>query len=313
MTSRCPPSLALVLLVTGLPRAGAQQVEVVFQVNDALVKDRPLEGVRVRVSASRGEAPVLAEGTTDAQGRVALGVPRSVVFVDYAAPGYVPLDDSETRIEVAGQVITTSLVRDLEGAPGVAGPRRIAIVLNWGSNEAHVRDVDSHLLHEPTGQHVFYGARQVAVGQREMNLDVDDTDWGGPETITLVDPTPGSYQHWVHAYAGAGRLDASEVVVRVIDGGSVVLEVRPPKGCDRLWTPFKALVVDGPEVRVVEWTEQEVAAGQMSTSSPAATATGTPQRSTSESGSTVCFACFLLLMVVAGVVFAAARAKQAPG
>ena len=51
------------------------------------------------------------------------------------------------------------------------------------------------------GPHVYYKSRSTKPGTTS-ELDVDDTDWGGPETITLTNPAKGSYLYWVHDYSG---------------------------------------------------------------------------------------------------------------
>lgn len=308
MTRAC----LLLALLLAAPAAAQDVVEVTFQLNDALIKDRVVPGARVRASAARGDAaPTLAEGETDAQGRVTLALAPGAVFVDYAAPRYVPLVDSETRVERAGQVITTSLVPDLEGE-GPVGPRRLAVVLNWGSDAAHVKDADSHLLHEASGAHVAFHQREQAVDGRLLSLDVDDTDWGGPETITLLDPPAGTYRYWVHAYSSGAALGASDVVVRVIDGGRLLLEARPPAACDAVWSPFEALEVraDG-EVLVDAWTEAEVAGGAAAHVASSVSARlwsfATPGPAPSSAPTATdeqppLLGCFLCTLIVAGVV-----------
>ena len=95
-------------------------------------------------------------------------------------------------------------------------------------------------------------------------LDVDDTDWGGPETITLIDPPSGSYRYWVHNFSGPpATLGGADAVVRVIFGDRVAGEYRVPKDITSLvWLPFKAVVVDALEMRVVPFTTEELAAGR---------------------------------------------------
>jgi len=60
---------------------------------------------------------------------------------------------------------------------------------------------------------------------------VDDTDWGGPETVTLTDPPPGSHVYWVHDYSGPpATLGTSDVVVRVVIGEQEAGEFRILRG-----------------------------------------------------------------------------------
>ena len=91
---------------------------------------------------------------------------------------------------------------------------------------------------------------------------MDDTDWGGPETVTLTRPAPGTYQYWVHDYSGPpATLGASDIVVRVVIGTEEAGEFRVFKGITkRDWRPFKAIEV-GPDGRptLVRFTEDEIA------------------------------------------------------
>jgi hypothetical protein len=142
----------------------------------------------------------------------------------------------------------------------------VRIILNWGSQADQVRDVDSHLAcpcQEPPG-HVYYQAKLHQAAGHRVELDVDDTDWGGPETITLSDLPPGRYLYWVHDYSGGpGTLGSADVVIRVLIGDSEAGQFRVFKGVDtRAWRPFKAIEVgpDG-EASVLRFTEDEIAEG----------------------------------------------------
>jgi hypothetical protein len=100
--------------------------------------------------------------------------------------------------------------------------------------------------------------------EHKVELDVDDTDWGGPETITLTRPVPGTYLYWVHDYSGPpATLGASDVVVRVVIGAEEAGEFRVFKGLTRrAWRPFKAIEVgrDG-RPALVRFSEDEIAEG----------------------------------------------------
>jgi hypothetical protein len=126
-----------------------------------------------------------------------------------------------------------------------------------------VRDADSHLVCAcGSDAHVWYQAKQhEAVGHR-VDLDVDDTDWGGPETITLGPLAPGSYLYWVHDYSGPpATLGAADVVVRVIVGAEQKGEFRAPRGLTRRdWRPFKAIeVAANGRPTLVPFTPDEIA------------------------------------------------------
>lgn len=280
MLKRAAQTASRLLLVLALcgpgGMAAAQQsrVPVTFQINDSLVKDKVLSGVVVGI-VQRARGPSLARGKTDAAGKLILSLVPGSYLVSYRLAGYVPIEGSPLQVGPEGKLVTTTLSMMLESS-GQDGKRRIQIVLNWGSKRAQVRDADSHLecpcgKHKP---HVYFSEKKHQSADHSATLDVDDTDWGGPETITLLDPPPGSYRYWVHNYSGrSSRLGDSEVVVRVIFGDKLAGEFAvPPETKNREWQPFKALVVDPLlEPRIIPYTRAELAAGKQQRQPPAST------------------------------------------
>ena len=258
-------ALAAALAGSTLPAAAQEGHRVTFVVNDATVKDKVLPGVRVLVARAAGEEPVLS-GETDPSGRFECHLAPGTYAVSYVLPGYVPIPDSLTAITVDGQVITTTLSMMLEAEGAAPGERRVRIILNWGSESSQVRDADSHLLcpcGEPSA-HVYYAAKEHAGSGHSVDLDVDDTDWGGPETVTLHDPPPGDYRYWVYDYSGdTATLGQSEVVVRVLVGDELTAELRAPASAgQRAWWPFKTLAVGADLIpRLVPFSDDELAAG----------------------------------------------------
>ena len=215
---------------------------VTFQVNDALVKDRPVEGVRVRAQAG-GEPMDL--GSTDPSGVLVADLAPGTWQIAYGKAGYVPIPASATVIPPEGSTITSALSPLLE-ATGDVGHTRVQIVLTWGSEWSDARDLDAHLVCGPDGTEVYFAERDHELPSHEMRLDVDDMDWGGPETITLVDPPPGRHEYFVRNYSGgASTLGTSDVIVRVVFGDEPVGEFRPLADAESQdWLPFAALVVE---------------------------------------------------------------------
>ncbi len=237
----------------------ARAVTVRFELNDAQVKGRALAGVLVRAAAAGGE---VASGATGSDGRWTAKLAPGTYQVSYSLQGYVPYTSGETEIREDGQLVTVSLSRLLEATE--SGRRDVRIILNWGSRPDQVRDADSHLAC-PCGaedRHVSYQHRKHAAGEHQVELDVDDTDWGGPETITLTRPTAGSYLYWVRDYSGPpATLGLSDVVVRVVIGAEEAGEFRAFRGVTRRsWRPFKAIEVDAKgRPTLVRFTEDEIA------------------------------------------------------
>lgn len=269
--------LSLAALVVAPPAGLPQQLEaplgsvtVTFQLNDAYVRDRVLPGVLVEVSQEGEDAPVFS-GTTDDSGQVVATMVSGPYLVSYSVRGYVPLERSATEIHTSGQIVTTSMARMLEAGVngdthGAGFVERIQIVLNWGSSPSQVRDADSHLQCHCTApdSHVNWAAMQHTGTDHTVNLDVDDVDWGGPETITISTPPPGRYGYWVHNYSGPPEtLGASEAVVRVFFDNEMVGEYHVPiEATARYWRPFAGIQVElGGAPRMVPFTPAQLAGG----------------------------------------------------
>lgn len=245
----------------GSPAVGEGSVSVRFELNDAQVKDRLLEGVQVRVLAQAGGE--VASCTTAGDGRCAVRVIPGAYKVSFRLEGFVPYTSAGTEIREDGQLVTVSLTRPLEATE--AAGRQVRIILNWGSRSDQVKDADSHLACACGKGHVYYQDKVHEGDGHRVELDVDDTDWGGPETVTLTNPPPGRYLYWVHDYSGPpATLGASDVVVRVVVGEEESGEFRILRGVtQRAWRPFAAIDVgaDG-RPQVVRFTQDELAEGR---------------------------------------------------
>ena len=194
--SRWIARLWLLLAVVGWSVMGSAQtpsgpIRIRFELNDAQVKGRSLEGVAVSVSPAGGGG-ALSSGRTGADGRWATQLPPGAYQVSYRLEGYVPYTSEATEVREDGQLVTVSLSRLLEATE--SGGREVRIILNWGSRPDQVRDADSHVAC-PCGAsaapRLLPEPRVHEAADHKVELDVDDTDWGGPETITLTRPVPG--------------------------------------------------------------------------------------------------------------------------
>jgi len=152
---------------------------------------------------------------------------------------------------------------------GQSGQKRIQIVLNWGSAQSQVKDADSHLACPCSNEHVYFGNKTHSADEprHEVSLDVDDMDWGGPETITVLEPPPGSYVYWVHNYSGNPTLGESGVVVRVILDDVLAGEYPVPPGWSRDdWRPFREIAVGADKsAQIVPFSGDELAGDAPST------------------------------------------------
>lgn len=111
------------------------------------------------------------------------------------------------------------------------------IVLNWGQNPL---DLDSHLSYK--NQHVYWDSKQGLAA----NLDVDDTDSYGPETVTIDKRLEGQYYVYsVHDFSDRTQptttnLSNSQAKVMVYAGESLIRSYYIPTGqTGNLWTVFR--------------------------------------------------------------------------
>lgn len=242
-----------------------------FEVNDAHVKDKAVPGVTLLIATAPGTDAALT-ARTDEDGIADVDLAPGTYWVSYVRSGYVPIGDSETEIRADGQVVTTTMSMLLEAEGGTAR-RRIRIVLNWGSRPTQVRDADAHAycVCGSSDAHVYFADMRHENLGHVVELDVDDREWGGPETVTLSDPEPGSYPYWVHQYSrDEETLGQSDVVVRVFLDNTMAGEFRiPPELAQRTWKPFREIAV-GPDLipELIRWSAEELAADSHLTPPP---------------------------------------------
>ena len=119
----------------------------------------------------------------------------------------------------------------------------LRIVLNWSDRP---EDLDSHLvtpeINGETHHLYWYTADSYHVESSPyINLDVDDVDGYGPETITINQLFSGTYMYSVHEYYGSsGSLTSSDATVTIYDQFGVVEQVDvPSSGSGYWWNVFQ--------------------------------------------------------------------------
>lgn len=122
-------------------------------------------------------------------------------------------------------------------SPVLQGLESMRIVLNWGEDPS---DLDSHLSY--ADQHIFWKEKQG----RFANLDVDDTDSYGPETITIDNRLNNQYYVYsVHNFSfedqpNSNSLSNSHAKVMVYVGESLIRSYYVPTNQNgNLWTVFR--------------------------------------------------------------------------
>ena len=127
---------------------------------------------------------------------------------------------------------------------------QLRVVLTW---EKDPRDLDSHLL-TPNNDHVFWKRKAVS----GVNLDVDDENSYGPETITITDPQSGSYNYYVKQYAGSSDLTHSRAKVELFDTSGLIKTFNVPGDSGGNGKKFwKVFSFDGASYEITPFNELE--------------------------------------------------------
>lgn len=203
-----------------------QAEQLPIEVLSAVVKDQKIADAEVLLQRNGAQNVV---GRTNAQGQVSL----TADFADDASnlliikkPGYSNL---VVKCPCKGMTYAISpVMTNLDG---------LRVVLTWGATP---RDLDSHMIFP--GNNIYFGSQRGD----DANLDVDDTDSYGPETITLEKKHYGeSYVYAVHDFSNSGNpnsraLSNSQAKVFVYMGQSLVRTYYVPQNrSGNLWTVFR--------------------------------------------------------------------------
>lgn len=193
----------------------------------ATVKDQSIAGADIIIQKN-GMASVT--GKTDAKGKVSLangfGADDNSVLLIVKKAGYSPL---VAKCPCDG--MTYALSKNMTALDG------IRVVLSWGETP---QDLDSHFGFPEN--HVYFEHKEGA----DANLDVDDVDSYGPETITLEKKHDGEkYVYAVHDFinktnsGSTGLSSASRAKVFVYIGQTLVKTYYvPPRQTGTLWVVF---------------------------------------------------------------------------
>ncbi|MDK9584628.1 tetratricopeptide repeat protein [Lelliottia wanjuensis] len=217
--------LSLLALSISFSFAGYAESNTV-EVLSAVVKDKKISGAQVVIQRN-GEQSIssLSDDSGNAQiGNITTDTNESLIIIK--KNGYSTL---VAKCPCGGMSYALS--------PTMKGLDSMRVVLGWGSSPS---DLDSHMVYP--GNHIFFDHKLGDNG----NLDVDDTDSYGPETITLTRRENGKpYVYAVHDYSDKSdpdtkNLSNSEAKVFVYVGGSLVRTYYVPKDqSGNLWTVFK--------------------------------------------------------------------------
>lgn len=165
-------------------------------VKDAATEN-PISGVTVSCSGSTA--------TSGTDGKFSIEVPAGKQTLSFSKASYTIYDQTITVVKDTENPLPETV---WAYAPLSAGQWRI--VLTWG---AEPEDLDLHLKLPETTEEVYYSHKIANDGS--ANLDVDDTESYGPETITITNQHSGDYIVFVDNYSETPAFTASEATVKV--------------------------------------------------------------------------------------------------
>ena len=217
--------LPVALALMGI-NADVYAADVNIDILSATVKDKRIEGASVTLQRNGAQS---VSGTTNASGSINLGSSFA--------------DDQDALLIVKKEGYSNLVVKCLCAgmtyaiSPVMTSLDGMRVVLSWGEKPF---DLDSHLIFP--GGHIYFDSKEGT----DANLDVDDTDSYGPETVTISKKHFGeSYIYAVQDYSNKGLpnsnyLSASKAKVFVYVGGSLVRSYSVPAGKrGNIWTVFK--------------------------------------------------------------------------
>jgi hypothetical protein len=207
---------------------GVYSNDVSIKVLSSTIKNKTIADAKVtlqRNGASSVTGKTSSEGVCVFSPSPFGGVDDSTVQMIIEKPGY-----STLVVKGPCNGLTYALSESMVQADGTR------VVLSWGEKP---EDMDSHLCFP--GNHIYYDSQ---IGD-DANLDVDDTDSYGPETITITRKKPGQeYIYAVHNYTDREnsesrdwRINQAKVFVYVGNKHIRTYYVTP-KSVGNLWVVF---------------------------------------------------------------------------
>lgn len=153
--------------------------------------DNATLNVRKGINNKTGE--ICGNAITDSDGIVYLQLKPGMYTVEVSKPGYAVAYYTIS-------VVQNNMMITINATP-VLNEGEVRIVLTWDDIPY---DLDSHLFTPydsssgDTTYHIWYGNRY---DDNDNNLDVDDTDGYGPETMTINNLGNGLYKYYVADYS----------------------------------------------------------------------------------------------------------------
>ncbi|MDO4978149.1 MAG: Ig-like domain-containing protein [Eubacteriales bacterium] len=219
---------------------------------DAQSGDPVVEGITVyiRKGSNNISGPAIASTSTNSEGKFTFS---------NLEPGQYTIQAVDQREDVEGYYISVSFNTVVNGGEtttvsnsitGVLTSDQVRFVLSWGKEESGASsDLDSHLIGPAANEngqfHTWYSDRIYSdysgdTVTRYADLDVDDTDYEGPETTTIYVKTEGIYHFYIHDFSNGGnptsdQMSRSSAVVKAYIGDKLLATYSCPNQAGNLW------------------------------------------------------------------------------
>ncbi len=200
-----------------------------------------LSGVELKIYNGWGgtTGEVIDTITTNADGAYSVSLPLGNYTMRATKSGYIAIN--------VNIVVKSGETPNQNGTMSpVVAEGEYRIVLTWGENP---HDLDSHVqgqYSDGSTFHTYFSRKTANEGDITVcELDVDDRESYGPETITLKPTSSAPYYYYVYNYSGTGSFAASGAQVKVYRGETLVATYNAPtnQGNGRYWNIFA--IVDG--------------------------------------------------------------------
>lgn len=203
-------------------RAAAIQGKVYNAINGQVVSDAKVN-IRSGWNNCEGKYCKPQETKTDSSGYFELETAYGNYTVEISKDGYIAGYFNVVSVKNKSGAYETMVLTP------VLDENEYRIILTWDANP---RDLDSHLTYYDSSgakkMHVYFSNKTGYInGVPVAQLDVDDTSGYGPETITMTLNAENLkngefFRYSVYKFSGANSLAASNAVVRLYAGNSLL-------------------------------------------------------------------------------------------
>lgn len=208
---------------------------------------------------------IIYQGSSDDNGNYTMNLPLGNYTICIQSEGYV---DNHINIAVTknGNMNCNAVISP--DGTGTDATGELRIVLTWTGEPS---DLDSHLW-GPVAEgydyyHIFFQSMEhYENGEKAAYLDLDDTDYYGPETTTVYNmSTRGTYSFYVHDYTNRHESDSSVLAnsgakVQVYIGDTLVAQFFvPTTGNGTVWHVFNYNAATGQIYGVNEFSTEDSA------------------------------------------------------